>query len=330
MFQKILVTGATGFLGGHVTDKLLASGYQVRATGRNSSLLNKLHHDKLETITADLSSYSQCQRVMKDCDAIIHCAALAAPYGNKIDFIKSNVISTQNLASLAVEKNIKRFVHISTPSIYIGMQKKLNIKENDILPKKFVSHYASTKYEAEKIIDAFSLQGLNAITLRPQGLFGPKDTVLVPRLLAANQKTGIPIINGGTHLIDLTYIDNVVHGVLLALHAQDIYKGKKYNISNNSPVEFKVFMTELLDKLNIKPNFKSLPLWLGKSLAYGFEWTHKLLKLKTEPPLNRYTITVLSQSRTLDISKAMQDLNYRPSISIEEGLDRFVKWWKIK
>lgn len=324
--MHILVTGSTGFLGKSVVNYLKNKNFTVRALGRNPTLLAQLKCD--EKIVCDLVKQNNLNHIVDGCDAIVHCAALSAPWGQEKDFMDINVHATQKLADAALEKKINRFVHISSPSIYIGSEKKFNITEDDPLPKKSINLYSHTKRMGENIILDYTRKGLQTIILRPQALFGPHDTVLLPRFLKANSKTGIPLIHGGMHKIDLTFVDNVSHAILLALNADKNVLGKIFNITNDDPVIFKCFIDDLFQKLNIKPKFKKIPLPVAYSLAHAVESLHTFFGKKTEPILTKYAIKVLSESRVLNIEQAKNILGYQPIVSMEEGMKKFVHWWK--
>lgn len=324
--MHVLVTGSTGFLGKSVINYLKNTQCTVRALGRNPGLLNQVQSD--EHVVCDLVKQKDCNSIVDGCDVIVHCAALSAPWGQKKEFMDINVNATQKLAQAAFDKKIKRFIHISSPSIYVGMQKKMNIQEDDSLPKKFINLYAHTKFMAETIIDHYSQQGLQTVILRPQALFGPHDTVLMPRFLKANEKTGIPLINHGMHKFDLTFVDNVAHAVYLALTAKKNAVGKKFNITNDDPVYFKPFIENLFQDLNINPKFKKIPLLIAHTVSAGLEIWHEIFNKNTEPVLTRYAVKVLSEDRVLNIDNAKKILGYKPIISMQEGLKKFVAWWK--
>lgn len=323
--MHVLVTGSTGFLGKSVVNYLKNNNCTVRALGRSTELLNQLNAD--ERVVCDLVKDQNVSAFVDGCDAIVHCAALSAPWGKALDFIDINLNATQKLAHAALNKKIKRFVYISSPSVYIGMEKKTDIKESDPLPKKFINHYARTKHLAEKTLETYHAHGLQTIIIRPQALFGPYDTVLMPRFLKANQKIGVPLIHGGNHKIDLTFVDNVSHAIYLALQANHSAIGKTFNITNDEPVIFKDFIECFFKKLNIEPKFKKIPFRLANFLSSTLEITHKLFHLRQEPVLTCYAVKVLSESRVLNIDNAKNFLGYKPIFTLQQGIEKYANWW---
>lgn len=215
--MKIIVTGATGFLGKKVAERLKREGHQPIAVGRNHTAGQQLINAGVPFIPTDLSNLSQTLRVFSDCgnvDAVIHCAALSSPWGKYADFYDANVKGTDHLIKACRLCTIQRFIHISTPSLYFNYESRLLIKESDALPSTMVNSYAATKKIAEEIVLGSNVP---SVILRPRGIFGPGDTALFPRLLRSLSR--LPLIEGGNAWMDITYVDNVVDAILLGLKA---------------------------------------------------------------------------------------------------------------
>lgn len=327
--MKVLVTGATGLLGRHLVKKLCDMSHQVVALGRNQEVGKALHQIGALFVPCDLNDLNSMMSLCSGVDAIVHCGALSKPWGNYRDFYQSNVIGTKNIAECALAKNINRFIHISSPSIYFDFRNRLNILENTQLPKKSANHYIMTKKEAENIVDDYGVQGLEVITLRPRAIFGPYDTTLFPRLLNAIKNERFPLVNDGTAIIDITYVENVVDAIILAIHAQSKAVGQKFNITNDQPMPLKKILDMLFELLEIRIQYKRIPKYLAMTLASLMEMTAKFsLGQIKEPRFTRYSIGVLSLDQTLNIQMAKDLLGYAPTISVEQGLATFAAWWK--
>jgi len=212
--MKVLVTGATGFLGGALTRRLYSMGWYITALGRNVSKLKNLESEGMQVLQVDLKDKKNMSDVCKDQDIVFHCAALPSPWGNFEEFYQANVIGTRNVIQGCEEHKVKRLVYVSTPSLYFGYSSRMNVKETDALPEP-VSNYAATKILAEEEIDKAFANGLAAISIRPRALFGPGDTVIFPRLIPRLQSGRLPILGDGENIVDLTYIENVVDALLL-------------------------------------------------------------------------------------------------------------------
>jgi nucleoside-diphosphate-sugar epimerase len=217
-------------------------------------------------------------------------------------------------------------VHISTPSIYFDGTHRLGVKEDAVLPAVKVNCYAESKWQAERLVAHAAMQGLETLTLRPRALFGPGDTVLLPRLIQANARFGIPIMHSAAVLTDLSYVGNVADAVALALRAPKNCLGRVYNISNGEPVDLDAVLLQLFDALEIPLRRRRLPYALAHGLGCMSEGLASLTG--REPTLSRYGVGVLSRSMTLDISRAQAYLDYTPQVSVQEGIARFASWWQ--
>ncbi|MBI2332996.1 MAG: NAD-dependent epimerase/dehydratase family protein, partial [Chloroflexi bacterium] len=256
-----------------------------------------------------------------------HCAAFPSPWGKYDQFYNSNVLGTRNVANACVENNVKRLVHVSTPSIYFSYSSRMNVKEDDPLPKP-ISHYAKTKLLAEQEIDQIHEKGFPVVSIRPRALFGPGDTVLFPRLIPRLQSGKLPILGTGNNVIDLTYIENVVDALLLCAESPAHTLGKKYNISNDEPIKLWELIGVLCKELKIDPPKRKVPQSLAYHAAFILETVSKLRSDQPEPLLTRLTVSMMSNSTTLDINAAKTELGFKPRISVAEGVHRFLKWWK--
>ena len=328
--MKFLVTGATSGLGRNAAQWLLQAGYQVCATGRNKLVGEQLRQIGAQFTALDLvtASDEDYLNLLQGCDVVWHCAALSSPWGDYQDFYQANVVVTARLAQLAGKLGIKRFVHISTPSLYFDFRSRLNISENQ-LAKRFANHYASTKYLAEQMIqqNVHSFPDTVFIILRPRGIFGPHDRVLISRVLAliARTKGNLPLPGAGEAVIDLTFVLNVVQALFLASTNEQLLSGEIFNITNQQPMQLKTMLNMLLkDRLHIDYRIRSFPYPLLFALACCSELVAKVTG--KEPTLTRYSVGALYFDMTLNPEKANQRLGYQPIYSLEEGINLTAEW----
>ena len=145
MNTKVVVTGATGFLGKKVIYALKRLNYSPIALGRNRSIGEQFVQDAIPFISVDLTNREETIKAFEGIDYVIHCAGLSSIWGPKSAFIKANVVAIEHVVEACHIHQIKRLVHISTPSLYFDYQDKYNLTEADLIPKKFVNDYASSK-----------------------------------------------------------------------------------------------------------------------------------------------------------------------------------------
>lgn len=329
--MKIIITGATGFLGNHLVKAFIQQGHEVISIGRNPSKGRKLQEIGsyfYQTSLENIENNKEVASIFKNTDVIVHSAAFSSPWGKKEEFAQSNIIGTQKILELAIKYKVKRFIHISTPSLYFKFKDEINISESTPLSPPFASLYTESKYEAEKLVDAaHQKNGLFTITLRPRGIFGPGDDALLPRLIKVAGSKGLPTIGNGQNIIDLTYVSNVVHAVEKSILAPELCNGQKYNITNDESIHLWTFLNELLHKLQIKPSKVKIPYFVAYYYAFILEFIHTYF-INGEPKLTRYTVGLLSKNQTLNIEKAKIELGYTPKVSMKEATVQVLEWWK--
>ncbi len=323
--MKILLTGATGFLGFRTLETLVQNENveHIVATGRQLKPVHTVHHPKIEYRLGDLSNVDFTEVVCNNVDAIIHAAGLSSPWGAYGDFYQANVIGQKNLIAAAIQNNIKRYIYISTPSIYYNGKDRLDIKETDPLPTRFVNAYATTKYLAELELQKSALEH---IILRPRALVGRGDTVILPRLIKAHLGGKLKIIGDGKNIIDLTDVGNAARAIELSLFAKGEALNQVYNISNGTPVLIWQYVAKILSELGYPFEAKKIPYWLIKQVAAVLELKAKLTNNK-EPVLTLYGIGTLAKSCTLNISKAQHLLGYEAVTPLDQSLKEFVSWY---
>ena len=320
--KKVLVTGATGFLGKYVVEELVEHGYQVRAFGRNRAIGQSLVNASVTFIQGDLTNQEDLTKACQEMDMVVHAGALSTVWGPWEDFYQTNVLGTKYVLEACREAKIERLVYVSSPSIYAAPRDQLDIKESDAPQENRLNNYIRSKLASEKLFKDYP--DVSSVILRPRGLFGIGDTSILPRVLNLSQKIGIPLIGDGRQLMDMTCVENVALAIRLALETPQA-AGEVYNITNGEPRAFRNLIEETLRGLGYPIHYRKIPAPLVSAISSSLEFIYKSLKLKGEPALTRYTYYLLRYSQTLDISKAERDLGYRPKITISEGIEQYVQ-----
>ncbi|MFN0203762.1 MAG: NAD-dependent epimerase/dehydratase family protein [Bacteroidia bacterium] len=328
--QKIVITGAAGFLGGRVAKYMAShySNYQIVATSRRSSRAAELENTGCSFLAGDLTNPHFCEQLTQNAEIVVHCAALSAPYGDYETFYQSNYVATESLLSACLKNGVKKFIFISTPSIYMNFSSRLKVKESDPLPSTFVNHYASTKLMAEKYVLNANGKGIQTIALRPRAIIGAEDVVIFPRVLAAYHEGKLKIIGKGDNYCDFTCARNVIEAIICSINAQPQAYGEAYNITDGQSLLFWEALKYALTSLNLSPPTKKIPKAVAMFAANLAELSAKIFKHKKEPTLTRYGICILSDSMTLDISKAKKNLGYQPVMNTFDGINEYIQWYK--
>ncbi|MCI8660979.1 MAG: NAD-dependent epimerase/dehydratase family protein [Lachnospiraceae bacterium] len=324
--DTVLITGATGFLGGYLVRRL-AGRYRVLALGRNQEKGQELEKEGVVFCPGDFTDRESCSKYFHGVRYVIHGGALSTVWGKWEDFYKTNVRGTELVAELCQENKVQRMIYISSPSIYTGKEDQFEIREEQTFVKKDLNYYIKSKRMAEKVIEQWQQRGLETVILRPRGLIGIGDTSLVPRLLRANQKIGIPLFRQGKNLVDLTSVENVALACELAMTAEKA-DGMVFNITNGEPENFRTLLEQFLQAAGEIPHYRRLPFSLVYAAASGMEWIYQVLHLQGEPALTRYTVCTLGFSQTMDISRARELLGYQPEKRLAESIEEYGRWWK--
>jgi nucleoside-diphosphate-sugar epimerase len=329
MKKKVLVTGASGFVGGRLCEYLQLKGtYEVLGTGRSSKAISDFNTLGVNYQIGDLTDASFAKSLVEQVDIVVHAAALSAAWGSYDRFYQANVLPTQNLLDAARSKKGLRFVQISSSSVYVQYKDQFNLQE-DTTPNKFINHYAATKYEADQRVLAAVKQGLEAIILRPRAIYGRGDYTIMPRVLRAYEAGRLKVIGKGENWASMTSIQNFCQAIELAISTQnDAALGEIFNISNAEPVKLWEMVELVFAKLELPWQRKYLPFWLAKTVAGIMEMIQRIKRSEEEPVLTQYGVSQLYFSNTFSIEKAQRLLGYVPKQDNVEGIEEFANWWK--
>lgn len=328
--MKILLTGATSGLGRNAAQWLLEQGHQVIASGRDPRVGERLTALGATFRPGDLSTHSveQCRQLMHDCEAVWHCAALSAPWGSQAAFYASNVQASDRLAQAAGQLGVPRFVHISTPAIYFNFHHRHDVDESQ-RATRFANHYASSKFVAEQRIlqRVKQFPATRYSILRPRGIFGPHDRVILPRILQQIERDRgvLRLPRAGQALLDLTFVLNVVEAMWQATAHQCLPSGGIYNITNHQPQPLAGMLHQLLvDGMGMALTIKAVPYPLLYALAGSMEAMASLSQ--KEPALTRYSVGAVNFDMTLSQTRARQELHYQPRYSLAQGIEQTAHW----
>ncbi|NQX17473.1 NAD(P)-dependent oxidoreductase [Rathayibacter sp. VKM Ac-2857] len=318
--RRVLITGATGFLGGHAVAEFLAAGDEVVATGRNADALARLRATGAETIEADLAELGT--RDVR-ADVLVHAAALSSPWGRWREFHAANVAGTAAMIDLAERCGIRRIVFVSSPSIYSARRHRLGIREEDVDTGSRMSLYIRSKIAAERLLQEAHAAGRipELVILRPRGLIGVGDPSLIPRFVAASRRRGVPLFDGGRNPVDITCVENAALALRLAADAP-VATGGVYNITNGEPAPLGDLLDRFFASMGEEPRYLTVDLRVLSALAVVLERVYAALPGGAEPPFTRYTVATLAYAQTLDISRARAELGYAPRVPLAEGLRR--------
>ncbi len=316
------ITGATGCLGQALAVELVREGWVIRSLSRSPIPPNVA---VAQHYPVDLSRHTVPQGALDGVDAVFHCAALSSAWGARAAFHAANVGATERMLDAAKAARVPRFVHASTPSIYINGRSRLNVAEEAPLPPKFLTDYAGTKYIAEQLVRAANGPDFTTVTLRPRAIYGPHDRALLPRLLTAIGGAGegrvLTLPGDGSALIDPTHASDAARAMRLAALADPrVAGGRAYNITSGQAVTVHELLDLLEPVIGRAIPRRHLPFGMAMAAAGMAERLQRLRNPAQEPRVTRHAVAALGLSLTLDISAARRDLGYQPQVTLAEGL----------
>jgi nucleoside-diphosphate-sugar epimerase len=324
--MKVLVTGATGFLGSHLTDALVKKGYKVKALVRKTSNTLLLEKLGVELGYGDITDGSSLLPIFKDCEIVYHCAAKVSDWGSPQDFSQLNVEGTENILKASLKTGVKRLIHVSSLTVLGITKNHWKSDESHPYPDKFFESYTKTKVLSEKLVRKYyENEGLPVVIIRPSIIWGPGDTIILPRLVRLLKSGKFFFIGKGNQIVCLSYVSNLVDALLLAGSKNEAI-GEIYNITDDEKITFKEFIEELAKALDLDPPKRSLPFSLAYGIAYLLELWGKITRAETPPLLTRYGVCLASINAVFDISKARKELGYEPRINFREGLKKTKPW----
>ncbi len=327
--MKILVTGASGFIGGRFARFALEQGLSVRVNGRRAEGVEHLVKRGAEFVQGDLADPELVQRLCAGVEAVVHCAGAVGVWGRYQSFYQANVTVTENVVEACLKQKVRRLIHLSSPSIYFDGRAHVDIKEEQV-PTRFSDHYGATKYLAEQKVFGAQEFGLEVLALRPRFVTGAGDTSIFPRLIEMQRKGRLAIIGNGLNKVDFTSMQNLNDALFSALLAAEPALGKAYNISNGAPLPLWDVVNYVLRQMQLPPVTRHMPYGLAYAAAMLNEGVCKLLPGRPEPGLFRLGVAVMAKDFSLNIDRAREYLDYDPRVSVWTALDEFCQWWQAQ
>jgi len=343
-----LVTGGNGFLGRYIVEQLLARGDQVRSFGR--SVQPELKAMGVEIVRGDIRDKDDIYEACRGIDCVFHTAAVAGVGVRWNDFYETNVLGTKNLLTGCRIHAVNRLVYTSSPSVVFQGKSQNGIDESAEYGSEWLTkhrcHYSLSKAMAERMVlsasrcqnreqpmiasSLDSVDWINACALRPHLIWGPRDSHLIPRLIARAKKRRLRRIGDGNNTIDMTYVENAASAHLRAAdalaHGHSPVSGKAYFLSQGVPVNCWKWIDDILELADLPPVTKSFSLKTAWRIGSLSEMFYRLLLLRGEPPMTRFLAAQLATSHWFDISAARRDFGYEPRIGNAEGMQRLGHW----
>ena len=322
--MKNLVTGATGFVGSHIAEKLIQQGEEVIALARQSSDTRFLEEMGAQIRYGSVTDPSSVYEAMKGVDRVYHAAAMTDEWTPKKITYEVNVEGTANMLEASKEYQIDRFFFISSLAV-MGFKNHFNTGVKTDF-NKANDPYIDSKMDAEKLVWRFHEFGLPTTVLRPGFMYGPRDRRFMPRILSRLRDGSFRFVGEAKNLLNLNYAGNFADAVVLASKTSESI-GQAYNIANDDKtLDMQTFIFKVADLWGYDRPTKHVPVWAAKLATHIIEGFARLIRKKEPPILTKTRLKFLSHNLEFDISKAKDELGFENKVNIDQGLLITKKW----
>jgi nucleoside-diphosphate-sugar epimerase len=322
--MRVLITGATGLLGGHLIQALQERGEQIRALVLPVENADKLVAQGVEVVRGDITDASTLAPAVKDVELIFHLAGMMGVWRPLADYRLVNVTGTENLYKAAQAAGVRRFVHTSSHTVYGLGHGRFMVEEDPLKPDP--DPYSITKAEGDRMMRRLMIDSdVETVILRPGTFFGPGDRLHFGRM-AQKVKDGKGLIIGkGDNALPFCYVTDVVQGFMLAAYHQNA-PGNVYNITNDRPLTQQEMFDAIADAVGGKRptlHLPYLPIYYGSIVAEKVvaRATH------TKPIVTQLGALMFGSDNRHSVQKARRELGFEPEVDLREGILLAAEWF---
>ena len=317
--QRVLVTGARGFIGGFLCKRLLAEGYTVAAMATTENNTQYLRDMGMEVRVGDLTRPETIKGICDDVDIVVHLAARVGYAGTRKQFYDQILEATRHLLDASVGK-ASRFVYVSSfcASGAGGLARHMRGHREDDPETTTGIFYGDAKYDTEKLVSRYHRdKGLVSTVVRPSNVIGPGSVWVDGMAFMMKTRPFFPLVDGGKHSASLVYIDNLVDGIILAA-TQEVATGRTYHFRDDYEVTWMTYFSDLASAIGATPKFAKLPFSIAWPVATLFDRVLRPLGIETE--ITRQVIGLTGRDNDVDTTRAREDLGWRTRVPYEEGI----------
>ncbi len=326
--MKVLVTGATGFLGGYVVPELARRGHDVTGMVRAQSRDRLGRDSRLEVRVADLTDEKSLVEATKGMEAVVHLAAYYTFFGRKELYDKVTVEGTRSLIRACISNSVKRFVYCSSTEA-IGPVESPPADEDTPLRPSY--EYGKSKVVAERIVRDSGAQGIDWTIVRPSGVYGPKNVDDVAywfiTSFANNSMATKFLVGGGRNLVQFVHARDVANAFGLVLENPGASKRQTYIISDDHPVTYAGLYSLMAELCGRRPPGLSIPRALAKAMIAPVE-AFNAVAGRSSFMWHLSTVDAVTCDRAFSSAKAARELGYIPSVDFREGLKESLDWYR--
>jgi nucleoside-diphosphate-sugar epimerase len=324
----VLVTGASGLLGSHLTEALWERGERVRVLARPAERLPWPERQGLEVVRGDLTDRQSLIAAVQGVGRVLHCAARTGPWGAMAEYQQVNVRGLGWLAEAALAAGVQRIVHVSSITVY-GNDVRGSADETSPYHSE-PNPYTRTKIEGERLLRRLIRERHAPIAIvQPGWIYGPRDAASFARFAAMVEQGKMLVIGRGTNHVPLIHVRDVAQGILLASE-QPAAMGRTYLLVNDEPVTQAEYLGRIAAELGVAPPKRHLPYRAALLMGTAAETAWHLLRRRQPPPVMRYGLQMLGGENRFVITRARTELGFVPRVGLHEGVRESVAWYKAQ
>jgi nucleoside-diphosphate-sugar epimerase len=324
-----LITGATGFIGGHIAEACVQRGITVCTIARPSSDTALLERWGVTVLRGDAADPEVIRRAVDGVDVVVHCAAKVGDRGPVEEYRAVNVEGLRRLLDACKGRPLRRFVYLSSLGVY---EPRHHYGTDETEPPSFnhLDGYTLSKAEAEQVVWPYVTEhGVPIVVLRPGFVYGPRDKAVLPRLIERLRIGRLHYLGGEQRLLNAIYVGNLVDAVFLAIdHPQAV--GQVYNLTDGERITKERFISTIADAMGYKRPRQLLPRWLAAILAKILLRQIRRAGASGKARLTAAQYKFMQLNLDFNIDKAKRELGYQPRVPFDEGMRTTMAWYTQK
>jgi len=318
--MAVLVTGASGFLGGRLAQVLASRGEDVRILARAGNEPRHLANFPIDVIEGSLSDPDALKQAVRNVTHVYHCAACSTDWAPWKVYYEANVAGVRNLLRAAAEStSLRRFLHVSTTDVYGYPRVPCDESHTTV--------HTELPYNRTKCLGEESVwgSGLPVTVVRPATIYGPRGKAFATDIAKLIRQRLMAVIDGGRSPGGFCYVDNAVDAVIDAAGAS-VTMGRAYNVSDGTGATWRDYVDAIASGIGEKRPWIDLPSAIAYPLALALEAPHRFARMPGRPLLTRHAVLLLSRDQEYPIARARRDFGFSPKVSFEDGVARTVAW----
>ncbi len=325
-----LITGATGLLGSHIVEKLRAAGEPVRALVRPSSDRNWLQSQNVEFAEGELTDQDALSRACDGVHTVYHSAAKVGDWGPWEEFQRYTIDGTRNMLDAAVAAGVKRFLHISSISVFGYYTEPITLDETS--PTAFGlykwAYYSRSKHIVEEMVKRYHAEGKITVTvIRPAWIYGPRDRASIARLYRMIKTGRAKILGKGDNRLNLVYAGNVAEAAIKAAGLPEA-AGEVFNCSNDGNITQQEFFDRMAEAIGAPRVTRRVPYAVAYRVGHLLEILGHLFGWKKPPFITRYAVWLMGRRSFFSAEKARKILGWQPTVTYDQGIPATVNWYR--